>query len=72
MYFIIEGVVQVIAGDKTTVLKNLGKGDYFGEMAIFLRSKRSAYVQAKTFCIISILQRDDIDEIIKSYPLVAR
>ena len=55
MYFIIEGVVQVIGGDKTTVLKNLGKGEYFGEMAIFLRTKRSAYVQAKTFCIISTL-----------------
>lgn len=44
MYFIIEGTVQVIAGDKTTVITTLTKGSYFGEIAIFMRIKRIAYV----------------------------
>lgn len=61
MYFIIEGSVQVIGNDKTTVLNTLEKGSYFGEIAIFKRTKRMAYVQAKTLCIISILKKKDIE-----------
>ena len=64
MYFIQEGTVHVIGGDKSTVLKTLTKGSYFGEIAIFMKTRRMAYVQAKTFCIISILKKPDIDNII--------
>ena len=64
MYFIQEGTVHVIGGDKSTVLKKLTKGSYFGEIAIFMKTRRMAYVQAKTFCIISILKKPDIDNII--------
>jgi CRP-like cAMP-binding protein len=71
MYFIIEGTVQVIAGDKSTVLTTLTTGNYFGEVAIFMRSKRIAYVQAKTFCIMSILKKQDIEQIILSFPSLA-
>ena len=44
MFFIVEGSVHVIAADKITVAKTLSKGDYFGEIAIFFKSKRVAYV----------------------------
>ena len=71
MYFIIEGQAQVIAADKTTILGNLKKGSYFGEIAIFMKTKRMAYVQAKTFCIISCLKKKDIEDIILSFPLLA-
>ncbi len=68
MYFVIEGQVQVIAGDKSTVLKTLGRGNFFGEIAIFMKMKRMAYVAAKTPCIIGILKKSDIERIILSYP----
>ncbi len=71
MYFIVEGSVYVIAADKHTVINTLGKGRYFGEIAIFLESKRTAYVQAETFCIISILRKKDLDHIVQSFPNVA-
>ena len=44
MYFIVEGQVLIIAGDKQTVLKTLSKGSYFGEIAIFMHSRRISYV----------------------------
>ena len=68
MFFVIEGQVQVIASDKTTVLKTLGKGNFFGEIAIFMKTKRLAYVAAKTPCIIGILKKADIERIVMSYP----
>jgi CRP-like cAMP-binding protein len=70
MYFVIEGQVQVIAGDKRTVLKTLGKGNFFGEIALFMKIKRMAYVSAKTPCIIGILKKTDIERIIRSFPLL--
>jgi len=35
-----------------------------------LETRRSAYVQAETFCIISILRKKNLDNIIKSFPQV--
>lgn len=35
-----------------------------------MKIKRIAFVQAKTFCIISILKKGDIDKIILSYPSI--
>ena len=72
MYFIIDGEVKVIAADKQTIVTKLGKGQYFGEIAIFLSTKRTSYVQAETFCILNSLKKCDLDEIVKSYPLVAK
>lgn len=44
MYFIAEGSVYVLADDKQTVITSLGKGCYFGEIALLLKTKRTSYV----------------------------
>ena len=68
MYFIAEGTVFVIGEDKRTVFTTLGRGQYFGEMAMFLESnKRTAYVQAETFCNISILRKKDLDRLMINF-----
>ena len=71
MYFIVEGSVHIIASDKQTVVNTLREGSYFGEVAIFFETKRNAYVQAETFCIVNALRKSDLDQITKSFPLVS-
>ena len=44
MYFIREGAVEVVRGD--SVIATLGKGDYFGEMALLSSEKRNATIRA--------------------------
>ena len=72
MYFIVEGSVQIIAADKETVLKVLTKGNYFGEIAIFMHTKRISYVQAKSFVVVSVLRKQFLDDIILNFPEVAK
>lgn len=64
--------MQVIAADKQTVLKTLSKGDYFGEIAIFMHTKRISYVQAKEFCVVSVLKKTELDEIVLNFPEVSK
>jgi len=54
------------------VIKTLSKGNYFGEIAIFMNTKRISFVQAKEFCVMSVLKKNDLDRIILNYPDVAR
>ena len=53
------------------MLATLTKGSCFGEIGIFMRIKRIAFVQAKTFCIVSTLKKSDLEKIILSYPSLA-
>lgn len=48
MYEILEGKVKVLneEGDEQILLQILGKGEFFGEMAIFDRKTRSASVRS--------------------------
>ena len=44
LYVVIEGKVEIarVAGDRKTVIATLGKGEFFGEMAVIDGSSRSA------------------------------
>ena len=54
------------------MLKTLSKGSYFGEIAIFMHSKRISYVQAKEFCVVSMLKKTDLDQIVMNFPEVSK
>jgi len=68
MYFIVEGSVYIIAEDNQTVLNTLEMGQYFGEVALFLHKRRISFVQAKTYCVVSVLLKQDLAAILKSFP----
>ena len=70
MFFIAEGSVNVLAADKMTILKTLNKGSFFGEIAIFLNTKRTTFVKSASYCSIYVLTKNDIDNILKSYPSI--
>ena len=66
MYFISQGVVQVCS--KSKVIKEIGEGHYFGEIALFVEAKRTASVKALTYCEIFVLGRKDLQKVLKDFP----
>ena len=72
MFFIAEGSVIVLAADKNSIVARLEQGNYFGEIAILLKTKRTSNVQAETFCILQCLKKSDLDKIVKNFPSIAQ
>lgn len=71
LYLIRDGEVEIKRKFSDTVeltLASLGKGDFFGELALIDNEKRSASAIAKTNCRISVLFKPDLDEFIEKYP----
>mmetsp|Transcript_3668 Transcript_3668/g.496 ORF Transcript_3668/g.496 Transcript_3668/m.496 type:complete len:107 (-) Transcript_3668:441-761(-) len=68
MYFIIEGVVNILSPDNNSILKRLTKGDYVGELALLTENRRICSVVAFTHCLMSVLSKSDFDKILESFP----
>jgi hypothetical protein len=45
MYFIIDGVVQIVSNDMTQIYAEIGKNGYFGEVGLFYDINRIASVR---------------------------
>jgi CRP/FNR family cyclic AMP-dependent transcriptional regulator len=67
MYIIHEGKVKIIKKVRAieTTLAELGKGDFFGEMAILEKSPRSATVVAMTDLKLLVIDEKTFDHIIR-------
>ena len=75
MMFILEGKVKVnlLSRDgKEVVVATLHEGDFFGEIAVLTGEERSANVVAITECRIFVLQKEDFDRHLATYPGLAR
>lgn len=68
MYFINRGSVQVVSEDEKTVYASLHEGAFFGEMALLLRSPRTATVKAADYCDVYILSKQDFENLLNRYP----
>jgi predicted acylesterase/phospholipase RssA/CRP-like cAMP-binding protein/DNA-binding NarL/FixJ family response regulator len=73
MYIIKSGEVKVIAGvgNSGEVLAYLGRGNYFGEMALLTGEPRSASVVTAMDSEIFILTKQDFEFLLKKYPSIA-
>ncbi|TPX33796.1 hypothetical protein SeMB42_g07425 [Synchytrium endobioticum] len=71
MFFVIKGTVQVQSGDSEIVFAQLGKGSYFGEIAILFSVNRTATVCAKSKCVLARLSAEELHIILERYPEVA-
>lgn len=72
MYFVIHGDLEVYSKDKTRQLTTISKGDFFGEIALFLNEPRTATVIAKTYCDLYILSKSAFEQVIVKYPEIAK
>jgi CRP/FNR family cyclic AMP-dependent transcriptional regulator len=72
-FIIAEGTVHVTvftSEGKQTILATLRKGEFFGEMALLDGEPRSASVIAAESCVLLILYRRSIMEILQKYPKI--
>lgn len=70
VYFISTGAVEVRLPTSQTI--RLGRGDFFGEMALLGRRRRMADVVALTYCHLLVLNATEFKEFLNSNPLVRR
>ena len=59
------GKRRVVQRDR--VLQRLEKGDYFGEIALVLDTKRTCHVRAQTFCELCTLHRAVFERILRRH-----
>jgi len=76
MYLVIEGEVSVIkergeASEDEMELAKIGAGDYFGEMALFEDSVRSASIRTDQKSRFLVLHKQEFTEIVREYPQIA-
>ncbi len=70
MYFLTSGSVEVSTGD--TVHKVLTSGQFFGEMALIEKSRRTANVKAVSYCDFLVLCKRDLDTVLEDCPEIKR
>lgn len=68
MYFIASGKVEIELSPKPVIM---GVGDFFGEIAILARTKRSATVRALTPCKLLVLDARDLNHLLDHSPRMA-
>lgn len=65
MYFIASGAVEIAIGEQRY---RLGRGDFFGEMALLDQSRRSAAVRSISYSHLLFLPRATFEEMCRSFP----
>jgi len=68
MFVIAEGIVQILSPNEKKVLCNLQEGSYFGELGLYTTTKRLTSFVAGTFCLVYILERETLNNILKKFP----
>jgi CRP-like cAMP-binding protein len=70
-YVILDGRAHVTRGDSRRVLRQLGPGDYFGEMSLIDGKARSASVVAEGTLDVIRLKRSAFRQVLRREPDVA-
>ena len=73
-YMILEGdfeVTKTINNTEKRLLKTLGAGDFFGEMALIHNAPRAATVKALSSSVVLELNKEGFDRVLKHSPSVA-
>jgi CRP-like cAMP-binding protein len=74
MYLVVKGEVSVLKGrgEETTIeLDRISEGDYFGEMALFEDTVRSASIRTEKETRLLVLHKREFTEIVREYPEIA-
>lgn len=72
MYFILQGKVRVHLEEGEKHVAELSKGEFFGEIALFLDTTRTATIISQTFCDLYYLEARDFEFVIERFPEIGR
>jgi len=68
IYFISRGTIEITSADGSHHYGTLTDGDYFGDLSMILKEKRTASARARTYCDVFILKQQDFERIKSEYP----
>jgi len=68
IYFLSHGKVEILSEDRKESYGILEDGDYFGDLSLILKERRSASVKALTYCEVFILTKKNFNQIRDEYP----
>ena len=68
MFFIDVGQVDVIRQGSNDLMASLGRGDFFGEIAIIMGCPRTAHVQSNCITELFALHEQDLVKLLEVYP----
>jgi voltage-gated potassium channel len=68
IYFLSHGKVEIFSEERGENYGTLEDGDYFGDLSLILKEKRTASVKALTYCEVFILTTTEFNRIRNEYP----
>ena len=68
IYFITKGKVEIIIANSNEFIDQLGEGEYFGDISLVLKEKRTASVRTISYCDLFVLTEKDFIHIKNKYP----
>ncbi|XP_022782902.1 cyclic nucleotide-gated cation channel alpha-3-like [Stylophora pistillata] len=71
MFYIHRGRAEILCENGNEVFVTLKEGKLFGEVSMVYNLPRSASVRAATPCIVFLLDRVDLNRVLRHYPTVA-
>lgn len=69
LFLVVEGVIHIVRGE--TLLAEMGPGDFFGEIALFEGTARTATARAQTRVRLLVLERADLLSLLEEMPGIA-
>lgn len=63
-----EGKVEIIIANSNELIDQLGEGEYFGDISLVLKEKRTASVRTISYCDLFVLTEKDFIHIKNKYP----
>jgi CRP-like cAMP-binding protein len=68
LFFINEGVCEVLASDERTLIRFMSKGTYFGEIGCLVTGKRTCSVVARTTTLLYSIKKAQLLAVLEDYP----
>ena len=68
IFFLSHGKAAILSEDGRDYFGALETGDYFGNLSLVLGEKRTACVQATTYCEVLVLRKEAFNDIRREYP----